>query len=373
MGAPYAIIALFHLFFLTLADARCVCSAKGVTMEQDATDDNATPGSRSLGTADPARDGTMKILAVDDDPFILELVPKITATIGFSRVTSAASAEEALQAIAQADAPFDCLLLDISMPGMSGIDLCAHVRNLDGYRTTPIIMLTAMSDSGHLDRAFEAGATDFSPKPFDVMDLADRLRTAEAQMSAERRSDRVQDEVAAFDPQSPGMIPGVDTLINYTTLVTYLTRRTERGHEPPAVFAVAVKHMDEILRITTASETVRVLARVAKAISDVLGIDKFFGSYAGGGCFVIVHSGGDPGLAEVIESRLRWYLKNIHQPDVTPVIRGLSVSVGSTVRETPSRSAGAQAIFEKVIKLAKFRCRTDLFPSVVQRVIQSGQ
>ena len=67
----------------------------------------------------------MKILAVDDDKFILELVPAILGEAGLDDVTTAASGEEALAAIRAADGAFDCLLFDIQMPGMDGIDLCS--------------------------------------------------------------------------------------------------------------------------------------------------------------------------------------------------------------------------------------------------------
>ena len=62
----------------------------------------------------------MRILAVDDDMFIRELLPKIAARVGCPDITVAASAQKALQTIAAAPVPFDCLLLDINMPEMSG-------------------------------------------------------------------------------------------------------------------------------------------------------------------------------------------------------------------------------------------------------------
>lgn len=72
----------------------------------------------------------IRILVVDDDPFILELIPMISAKAGFSQVTPAASGEEALELLTGSDTLFDCLLLDISMPGMDGIELCRRVRQI---------------------------------------------------------------------------------------------------------------------------------------------------------------------------------------------------------------------------------------------------
>ena len=94
----------------------------------------------------------MKILAVDDEPFILELLPMLAAKSGFPDVTTAHSGDLALETLVQASAPFDCLLLDINMPGMDGIELCSRVRQLDRYEKTPILMLTAMSERDHRPR-----------------------------------------------------------------------------------------------------------------------------------------------------------------------------------------------------------------------------
>ncbi|MDB5661059.1 MAG: srrA, partial [Cypionkella sp.] len=63
----------------------------------------------------------MRILAVDDDPCILELMPLLVAISGFPDVTTAPSGQRALDALANSDDSFDCLLLDINMPGMDGV------------------------------------------------------------------------------------------------------------------------------------------------------------------------------------------------------------------------------------------------------------
>ena len=73
----------------------------------------------------------MKILAVDDDPFILELLPMIAAKAGFMDVTTTPSGELAQQAMKDAAPPFECLLFDINMPNMNGIDLCFCTRDRD--------------------------------------------------------------------------------------------------------------------------------------------------------------------------------------------------------------------------------------------------
>ena len=99
----------------------------------------------------------MKILAVDDDPFILEIFTMMAAKAGFHDVLAVHSGERALEILKDSDGAFDCMLLDINMPGIDGIDLCRMIRGMPEYTKTPIIMLTAMSDKDYVDRAFKRG------------------------------------------------------------------------------------------------------------------------------------------------------------------------------------------------------------------------
>jgi len=129
----------------------------------------------------------MKILAVDDDSIILGLLTEVLESAEYGEVQTSASAERALETIAEAQVPFDCFLLDIQMSGMDGIGLCAKIREIPQYARTPILMLTAMSEKSYIDRAFAAGATDYLSKPFDPTEIIVRLGLAE-QLMRERKS-----------------------------------------------------------------------------------------------------------------------------------------------------------------------------------------
>ena len=130
----------------------------------------------------------MRILAVDDDPYILELLPMIAARAGLADVTTASCGELALEAMVNDKPGFECLLFDINMPKMDGIELCARARQLPAYRRMPIIMLTAMSEKDYIVAAFKAGATDYATKPFDIVELGARLRIAQELVSARREA-----------------------------------------------------------------------------------------------------------------------------------------------------------------------------------------
>lgn len=129
----------------------------------------------------------MKILAVDDDVLIHGVLRSVLGGAGYDDVTFAASATEARVLVSSTSVPFDAYLLDIQMPGDDGIALCRWLRKEAGCRAEPIIMITAMSAKIFLDSAFQAGATDYVTKPFDVTELGTRIRQADRQSQANRR------------------------------------------------------------------------------------------------------------------------------------------------------------------------------------------
>ncbi|WP_432817143.1 response regulator [Sulfitobacter sp. JB4-11] len=120
----------------------------------------------------------MRILAVDDDPVILDILEECLPNEGQHELVCCGSAEEALAITQTEERPFDCLLLDIMLPGVDGITLCDQYRQSAAYRTTPIIMITASTASELMEAAFRAGATDFLCKPLDLIELRARINAA---------------------------------------------------------------------------------------------------------------------------------------------------------------------------------------------------
>lgn len=118
-----------------------------------------------------AEPGT-RVLLVDDDAAQQSIVGTMLEASGISAV-SVGSAEEAWQALATTDV--DLLVLDWSLPGMSGLELCHKLRKDPRYGVLPILFLTAHSSSDDLVTAFEAGADDFVSKPFRAPELKARV------------------------------------------------------------------------------------------------------------------------------------------------------------------------------------------------------
>jgi two-component system phosphate regulon response regulator OmpR len=110
------------------------------------------------------------LLVVDDDARLRSLLQRYLNANGF-RVTAAADAAEARKLIKSID--FDCLVLDVMMPGESGLDLSADLR---ASSDVPILMLTARSDSEDRIAGLERGADDYLAKPFEPRELMLRLQ-----------------------------------------------------------------------------------------------------------------------------------------------------------------------------------------------------
>jgi two-component system response regulator MtrA len=111
-----------------------------------------------------------KILVVEDDPGVATMVGIILTDAGYDSVTCADGA--AALATFTAENP-DLVLLDVMLPGLSGIDVCRAIREIAG---TPIIMLTAKDSSEDIVAGLEAGADDYLTKPFDQSVLIARIR-----------------------------------------------------------------------------------------------------------------------------------------------------------------------------------------------------
>ena len=113
----------------------------------------------------------MRILLVEDDPKLSDVVAEGLREEKLEVVTAASYGEGRLKA---ALAAFDVICLDILLPGGSGYDLCAHLRK--GGMRTPILMLTSRGAVEDRVQGLECGADDYLTKPFDFRELLARIR-----------------------------------------------------------------------------------------------------------------------------------------------------------------------------------------------------
>lgn len=128
-------------------------------------------------------------LLVDDDMIVRILVREVLEQSGHE-VCEAENGTQALERFIEYRP--DIVLLDIMMPGMDGFTACAKLRELVGGRRVPILIMTALDDTGSIDKASEHGATDFITKPLNLTILSHRvtymLRSSQA-LDALRKSE----------------------------------------------------------------------------------------------------------------------------------------------------------------------------------------
>ena len=211
------------------------------------------PGGRHAGHDrgtgdDVADDGAQpKVLLVDDDEVTLLLTAVALRERGFT-VTEAADGERALELL-RSWSP-DLVVLDALMPRRDGFETCRALRSLAGCESIPVLILTGLEDEASINRAFDAGATDFFVKSNHWSLLAGRLRyllrASRTRMELERskaKLARAQDlaRMGSFDwrPHTGGLVLSVEALRvmglsasarpRFRTLLRMLGRDERRG------------------------------------------------------------------------------------------------------------------------------------------------
>ena len=115
-----------------------------------------------------------KILVIDDTPQNVTLLEDVLTSKGYVVIT-ASCGEEGLQAINQ-HSP-DLILLDIMMPDMDGYEVCHKIREMEGQKLTPVVMITALDGTEERVKGIQAGADDFLTKPISIHELLARVRS----------------------------------------------------------------------------------------------------------------------------------------------------------------------------------------------------
>jgi DNA-binding response OmpR family regulator len=116
-------------------------------------------------------------LIVDDDPDVRELVRFALAQAGFK--TEVAEDGETALSLAQ-DLKPDVMVLDVMLPGQSGIEICQLLGSRPELAPIPVVLLTARAQDEDVERGFDAGAVDYVVKPFSPRALVRRVEAVVA-------------------------------------------------------------------------------------------------------------------------------------------------------------------------------------------------
>jgi two-component system, OmpR family, response regulator len=127
----------------------------------------------------------MRALLIDDDRRLAELLVTYFAPHGVE-ITHAPDGRAGL---AQLEQGYDVILLDLTMPGMDGLEVCRKIRE---HSAVPIVMLTARGDETDRVVGLELGADDYLPKPFGPRELLARMRAVLRRTSPTAQSEKVR-------------------------------------------------------------------------------------------------------------------------------------------------------------------------------------
>jgi len=238
----------------------------------------------------------MKILIVDDDPIFLDLIEQTLQSLGYTDLYRALSAYEALAAARTAVTPFDCFLLDIQMPKMNGIQLCAALREDDRYAYAPILMVTAMTEKHFVDEAFQSGASDYVTKPIETIEIKARMGMVEKLLSERLQTGTLQTQLfeteaafgrhVAFD--EPFILPEVPWVLPLSSLENYVLRLGNMRMFTSVAIGIHVKNARALFAATPDVEFIDQMSEIAVIISEMLPKAPSFLAYAGSGDFCAV-------------------------------------------------------------------------------------
>jgi diguanylate cyclase len=194
-----------------------------------------------MDTLEDKADAPATVLVVDDDAGARLLVGTALEMAGF-RVIAAADGAAALDEFREN--PADCVVLDVVMPGMNGFDVCSALRALPESRHVPILMQTSLDDMESVNRAYNAGATDFSSKGINPMLLAQRVKflvRAKQTQDQLRESEARVRYLAYYDP--------LTALPNRQRLLQILEQQMEWALPRQRGLAVLMLDIDNFSRI----------------------------------------------------------------------------------------------------------------------------
>ncbi len=286
----------------------------------------------------------MKILVVDDDPLALSLIEAALGHYGFHDVLTANSGIDALKELECAVIPVECFLLDVRMPEMDGIELCARIRKYERYATAPILFISAVSDRARINNAYAAGAVDFVSKPIDPMEIGIRVSVAEKLVLEEQQSRKNRQKANAIEAQltsilkfsinDPVPISDIPRVVSKLAFENYLLGLGRGKIYNSTVTAFAIKDIEPIFSKATPTEMFYFLTDIADAISTSLRGTDFLLTYYGYGEYVCVTKRTDASFARFLEQAINAEISrlDLEYGDGTPCYA--TVIMGQAVQPT---------------------------------------
>jgi len=182
-----------------------------------------------------------RILVVDDNPDNVDLLTQYLSGLDYE-VIPAYDGQEALLSVEREDV--DLILLDVMLPGMSGLEVCRRLKAHEGTDFIPIVLVTVRDDTRSKLEGFAAGADDYITKPFDIEELSARVKSL---LRIKMLQDQLREANANLAEMS--VTDGLTGIYNHRHFIERLegeTARAMRHQRPLAVIMLDVDHFKQV-------------------------------------------------------------------------------------------------------------------------------
>lgn len=256
------------------------------------------------------------ILIVDDDKTVVIAMRHVLEEMG--NVRFALNAEQAFNLIGIA--PPDLILLDVDLPGLSGIEFCKKIKSIDELTDIPILFITSNTENGFEESVFDSGGSDYIAKPLKPRVVAARVRTH----LAYRKAMELLAGLARTD--------GLTGLMNKSTFYDFLDRELRRCRRHRHALTVVMVDVDEFKKFNDSYGHMSgdvCIKKIASVISDVARRAGDFSARFGGEefCLALPYLDRESAIKLLDELRVSVYGLAISHADEA-IYKFVSVSIG---------------------------------------------
>lgn len=297
----------------------------------------------------------MKILVVDDCEASRLLVTAILTKSGIPEVLEAENLDQGMEQLKVNKGKVELVIMDLSKPGVNGIDAVRLFKSESGLDHIPILAITTYDNETGIEEALEAGVDDFLTKPISRLELATRTRTL-LRYHAEMVSRRLAEEQAMMLENELLSLCSTDDLTGlgseemFNSVLTNEWHRSLRSSASLGLFLVNIDQFEEVNTLLGNSAGDDMIKNVARTIRNSLKRSGDFIARLGGATFALVLPNMEPegakGAAQLIFDNMA--LANIPHPS-TAVSSRITVTIGASVC-FPLAGISEQSLFNETKK-----------------------
>lgn len=210
-----------------------------------------------------------KILVIDDSKINVRILSDILESENYD-VYSLYDATKVMETVLLIQP--DAILLDIIMPQMDGIEVCSVLQQRDETKNIPVIMVTAVTDSAILRKAFDIGAFDYIKKPFDYIEVIARLKSAIRYYTQQKKLEML------------AMKDGLTNLFNHRAIMEHLEKEFQKALENQHSIAFIMFDIDYFKKVNdTYGHSIGdcVLKHISSLLQDSSILSGLIGRYGG--------------------------------------------------------------------------------------------